>query len=249
MLSHHCQNNQCVLCGALLSSGGQSAHPVCEIRGLLSRRRYAAGENVFREGDTCRQLMVFRSGQLKLTTRSLAGREQILGVLVAGQLVGFETSDAVYPYTATALTPVEVCCITHNDMRCILEENPSVALNIIRRFSDELIRARIMIRNLGIKPAHARVSSLILSLVPTGADYNEPFPLVFSRLEVAELLGLSEETVSRIFAEFRRNGLIDAHRGEVLLLDMGAVRKIAGMRPGQKNNSGSVKAATACMMG
>ncbi|NDU93220.1 MAG: Crp/Fnr family transcriptional regulator [Ferrovum sp.] len=222
---------------------------MCEIRGLLSHRRYAAGENVFREGDTCKQLMVFRSVQLKLTTMSLGGREQILGLLVAGQLVGFETSDAVYPYTATALTPVEVCCITHNEMQRVLEENPSVALNIIRRFCDELIRARIMIRNLGIKPAHARVASLILSLVPIGADYNDPFPLVFSRLEVAELLGLSEETVSRIFAEFRRNGLIDAHRGEVLLLDVGTVRKIAGVGAGPKSNSEGVKAATACMMG
>jgi len=208
----------------------------CDIRGLISRRRYSAGETVFREGTPCTQLMVLRTGQLKLTTMPLTGREQILGLLVAGQLVGFETSDATYPYTATALTSVEACSIIHKDMLRVLEENPSVALRVIQRFRDELVQAQIMIRNLGIKPAHARVASFILSLVPMGSDIAEPFPLVLSRLEIAELLGLSEETVSRVFAEFRRNGLIEAPHGEVRLLDASRVKRLAGMGAGEAWN-------------
>ena len=229
MLNCYCKNEDCVLCGAHFFNGEDGASQVCDVRGLLSRRRYSAGETVFREGAPCTQLMVLRAGQLKLTTMPLAGREQILGLLVAGQLVGFETSDATYPYTATALTPVDVCCISHKNMLLVLEENPSVALRVIQRFRDELVQAQIMIRNLGIKPAHARVASFILSLVPVGSDAADPFPLVLSRLEIAELLGLSEETVSRVFAEFRRNGLIEAPHGEVRLLDVRRVKRLAGM--------------------
>ena len=233
MLSCHCKNEDCVLCGALFSDGEHDATQACELRGLLSRRRYSAGETVFREGTACIQLMVLRAGQLKLTTMPLVGREQILGLLVAGQLVGFETSEAPYPYTATALTPVDVCCITHKDMLRVLEDNPAVALRVIQRFRDELVQAQIMIRNLGIKPAHARVASFILSLMPIGSDHSEAFPLVLSRLEIAELLGLSEETVSRVFAEFRRNGLIEAPHGEVRLLDVRRVKRLAGMGTGE----------------
>ncbi len=236
MLNCYCKNEDCVLCGAMFSIGEPESAQACDVRGLLSRRRYSAGETVFREGTSCTQLMVLRSGQLKLTTMPLVGREQILGLLVAGQLVGFETSEAAYPYTATALTPVEACCITHKDMLRILEDNPAVALRVIQRFRDELIQAQIMIRNLGIKPAHARVASFILSLVPIGADAAVPFPLVLSRLEIAELLGLSEETVSRVFAEFRRNGLIEAPHGEVCLLDAGRVKRLAGMGAGEAWN-------------
>ncbi len=224
-----CHNDECVLCGAFLSSENPESAQACDIQGLISRRRYSAGETVFREGAPCTQLIVLRTGQLKLTTMPHVGREQILGLLVAGQLVGFETSDATYPYTATALTPVETCCIPHQQMLRVLEENPAVALRVIQRFRDELIQAQIMIRNLGIKPAHARVASFILSLVPIGSDTTKPFPLVLSRLEIAELLGLSEETVSRVFAEFRRNGLIDAPHGEVCLLDAGRVKRLAGL--------------------
>lgn len=229
MLNCRCQNDQCVLCGALISSGDHGQARACEIRGVVNRCRYAAGEIVFREGTPCTELLVLRTGQIKLTTLPLTGREQILGLLVAGQLVGFETSDAVFPYTATALTAVEACCITHKDMRHVLEANPSVALSVIQHFRDELVRAQIMIRNLGIKPAHARVASFILSLVPSGAGLHETFPLLLSRLEIAELLGLSEETVSRVFAEMRRNSLIDAPHGEIRLLDLGRIRRIAGI--------------------
>ena len=233
MLNCHCQNDQCVLCGALLSSGDHGQGQVCEIRGVLHRRRYAAGEVVFREGTPCTELMVLRTGQMKLTIMPLTGREQILGLLVAGHLVGFETSEALYPYTATAMTPVETCCITHKEMLRVLEENPAVALSVIQRFRDELMQAQIMIRNLGIKPAHARVASFILSLVPSGSDLAESFPLALSRLEIAELLGLSEETVSRVFAEMRRNSLIDAPHGEIRLLDLARLRRIAGIGNGE----------------
>ena len=167
--------------------------------------------------------MLFRS-----TITPFVGHEQILGLLVAGQLTGFETSDATYPYTATALTPVEVCCITHKEMLRVLEENPTVALSVIQLFHDELTQAQAMIRNLGIKAAHARVASFILSLFPVGADPAESLPLVLSRLEIAELLGLSEETVSRVFAEFKRKGLIEAPRGEIRLLDVGQLKRLSG---------------------
>lgn len=229
MFTCPCQIEECVLCEAKLFSSGLTSVQVCEIRGMLSRQRYSAGETLFREGAPCTQLMVLRAGQLKLTTVLPDGREQILGLRVAGQLVGFETvSDATYPCTATALTPVEACCVTHKETLRVLEENPSVALRVIQRFHDELAQAQALIRNLGSKTAHEQVASFIFSLVPAGADPAESFPLILSRLEIAGLLGLSEETVSRVFAEFRRQGLIEAPRGEMRLLDAGRLKRLAG---------------------
>ena len=229
MFTCPCQIEECVLCEASLLFSGCAPAQVCEIRGMLSRQRYASGETLFREGASSTQLMVLRTGQLKLTTALPDGREQVLGLRVAGQLVGFETvSDATYPCTAMALTPVEACSIAHKDMLRVLKENPSVALRVIQRFHDELAQAQALIRNLGVKTAHEQVASFILSLVPAGADLAESFPLVLSRLDIAELLGLREETVSRVFAEFRRQGLIDAPRGEIRLLDVDRLRRLAG---------------------
>ncbi len=118
----------------------------------------------------------------------------------------------------------------------VLEEIPPLALNVIRSIREEIIQARILIRNLGIKPAQARVASFILSMVPDGVNTDRSFPLVLSRLEVAELLGLSEEPVSRVFAEFRRNSLIEAPPGKIRLLDAERVKLIAGIGSGEIRN-------------
>ena len=76
-----------------------------------------------------------------------------------------------------------------------------------------------MIRVLGQKTAEERVAWFLLTL----ANATEPFemnPLWLSRQEIAELLGLTIETVSRLISEFRRAGLIDTPRGGVRILNL-----------------------------
>lgn len=214
-----CQIDECVLCEARLYSG-LSAEQVCQIRGMLGKQDYRAHAMLFREGEPCRYLYVLRSGQVKLTTALADGREQILGVRVAGQLLGFETlDDDLYPYTATALTPVDACRITHKDMLRILEQNPAVALRVIRRLNRELECAQARIRDLGLKNAHERVASFILSLAPERGEPPAALPLVLSRQEMADLLGLTIETVSRVIAELKRGGIIQPVRGAIRILD------------------------------
>jgi CRP/FNR family transcriptional regulator len=223
-----CQIEECVLCEAKLFSGLSSAQ-VCEIRGMLGMHRYAPQEVLFRAGEPCTHLIALRLGQVKLSTALPDGREQILGLRVGGQLVGLETvDDTVYPYTATALTPVVACRITHKDMLRVLQQNPAVSLHVIQRINKDLEQARALIRDLGIKTAHERVASFILSLVPVGTEPTEPLPFALSRKEIAELLGLTVETVSRVMAEFRRAGLIEAPRGGLRLLDVGRLQRLAG---------------------
>lgn len=214
-----CQVDECVLCEARLYRG-LSAEQVCQIRGMLGKQDYRAHAVLFREGEPCRHLYVLRRGQVKLTTALADGREQILGIRVAGQLLGFETlDDEFYPYTAVALTPVDACRITHKDMLRILEQDPAVALRVIRRLNRELERAQARIRDLGLKKAHERVASFILSLAPEGSEAPPALPLVLSRQEMADLLGLTIETVSRVIAELKRNGIIQPVRGAIRILD------------------------------
>ncbi len=222
-----CQIDECVLCEAKLFLGLSSAQ-VCEIRGMLAKQSYRAHEVLFRTKDPCKHLFVLRTGQVKLTTSLEDGREQILGIRVAGQLLGFETlDDKVYPYTATALTPVDACKITHQDMLRILEQNPAVSLRVIRRLNEELEQAQGLIRDLGIKTAHERVASFIMSLIPNYDTPTKQLILVMSRQEIAELLGLTVETVSRVITEFKNQGVIEAPRGEIRILDQARLEKLA----------------------
>jgi len=196
---------------------------------MLTKHHYEPRQTLFREGDTSARLYVVRSGQVKLTTSLPDGREQILRLGVAGHLLGFEAvEDEVYPYTAEAVTSVQTCGILHKDMLQAIEQHPKVSLRVIHSLNQELEQSLGMIRDLGLKSAPEKVASFILSLVPTrGAPLRE-LNLPLSRLEMAAMLGLTEETVSRVMAELRREAVIEGSRRHVEILDHNRLQNMAG---------------------
>ncbi|BAV32558.1 transcriptional regulator [Sulfuricaulis limicola] len=228
-----CEINACVLCEDRIYSG-LSKEQVCHIREHLVREMYEPHEVLFREGDEATSLFSLRSGQIKLTTSMPDGRQQILRLVVAGQLLGIETFKAQrYPFTAEALTDVVACKISHNDLRQILELNPAVSLRLIESLSQQLDQAESLIRDLGLKTSLEKVSSFLLSLIPQRGDPGAELPLRLSRREIAEMLGLTEETVSRVMADFARRKIIGSGKGYIRILD----RKWLGETAGVRNDS------------
>lgn len=228
-----CQIDECVLCEAQLYDG-LTPQQVCEIRGLLIHRDYPARTTLFREGESSGYLYLLRTGQLKLTNLSANGREQIIGIGLPGHLLGFHTmDDTAHSYTAEALTPVSVCTISRVDMEEVLRENPAVARRVIDIINEELVRARGLVRLLGRKTSVEKVAAFVLSLSPLGFRNGTPteLPLPLSRQEMADLLGLTVETVSRHMSEFKRAGIVDAPRGHVTILDADRLAALAGELP------------------
>ena len=219
MASCACEINACVLCESRLYPG-LTKEQVCQIRERLIREMYEPHEILFREGDPADFLFSLRSGQLKLTSSMPDGRQQILRIAVAGQLLGIETFKGQrYPFTAEALTDVSACKISHDDLRQILEGSPAIALRVIEALSQELDQAESLIRDLGLKTAPEKISSFLLSLIPQRGNPNGDLPLRLSRREIAEMLGLTEETVSRVMADFARKKIIGNGKGYIRILD------------------------------
>ena len=84
------------------------------------------------------------------------------------------------------------------------------------------------IRDLGLKTASEKGASFLLSLVPPRAPYPTSVSLVLSRQEIAGMLGLTVETVSRTIAEFKRTGVIQTPHKQILILDIARLRTLAG---------------------
>ncbi len=229
MESCFCQIGSCVLCDAQLHSE-ISSEQVCQILGLLNRHAYAPHEVLFREGDPSTHLFLIREGQLKLTTSNPDGRKQIIGLGVAGYVIGLDTlEDEIYTYTAETIGPVIACEIQQKNMLRILKQNPDIALRIVDILNKELAQAKTLIRVLGQKGSVERVATFILSLIPRRG--NLPRELVFplSREEMAEMVGLRIETVSRVMADLQRKKVIEAPRGYIRILDLKQLCSLAGI--------------------
>jgi len=209
----------CILCEAQLLYG-LAAEQVCAIRGLVVRQDFAPHQLLFLESEPVEWLFLIRTGYVKLTTSLPDGREQILHLSMRGQMLGLESLNTpISPYTAEALTRVNTCTIRRQDMTRVLEQNPAVSMRLIRMLSEALGQSQCLIRDLGLKSSKERMASFLLSLVPSDWDMSQALPLPLSRHEIAEMLGLTVGTVSRLMAQFQREGLIQAPRGKVRILD------------------------------
>jgi len=200
----------------------------CIVAKMLHKQAYKKGEVLFREGDACSHLFALSSGQVKLSYNTPDGREQIIGLGIPGYLLGFDTlSDETYTYTASALSKAHVCKIRHRDLMAKLKSHQDVAIRVLDALNSELKQTRELLRVIGGKTATEKTASFILSVVPHNDSGDCKFDMPFSRHEIADFLGLSMETVSRVMAELKRAGIIHAPRGTMEIRDAGRLRAVA----------------------
>ncbi|MDH5648514.1 MAG: Crp/Fnr family transcriptional regulator [Gammaproteobacteria bacterium] len=231
MVSCVCQNDDCLLCEAHLYSGLSPEH-VCDIRGKIAKNYYDEGDIIFQQGQEGDYLHIVREGMVKLSLSDADGNEQIVGLCLAGHVVGFDVlGDSKHTYTAEALTPVMTCTIRQPDMTKVFAENPIVAQKTIRMLNQELAFAQNLIHMLGQKSSEEKVALFILSLIPRITQTQLPIKLLLplSRKEMAQFLGLTVETVSRLISDFKRRGIIETPRGELHILNIKPLKQIAGI--------------------
>jgi len=217
----HCQPGHCILYEARLYSG-LTMRQACAIRGMFINHEFDAHEIIFREGEPSTYLYVLRQGLLKLTSVGVGGREQIIGLATPGRLLGLQTKHGnTYGFTAVTLSPASVCKLRNSDMLQVLEQNPAVSLKLIDMLNQELTEAQALIRVLGQKTAEERVAWFLLTLAHADSrNTADMITIWLSRREMAEMLGLTIETVSRLISSFRREGLIDVSRRSMRILNL-----------------------------
>lgn len=224
-----CQIGSCVLCDARMQSE-ISSKQVCQILGMLNRHSYKSRKVLFRAGEPNTHLFLIREGQLKLTTTNTDGREQIIGLAVAGHVIGFDSmEDNVYTYSAETIAPVLACKVKHKNMMRILKHNPHVALRIVEMLNEELAQAKNLIRILGQKGSVERIATFILSLAPRRGSIPQELVFPLSREEMGEMIGLRVETVSRVMADLQRKKVIEAPRGNIRILDIKKLTSLTGL--------------------
>jgi CRP/FNR family transcriptional regulator len=201
----------------------------CLIDGATQKVRLAKGEVLFLQGQASTSLYSLMSGVVKITSHEADGREQIVGLSNRGNLlVGLQSlSDTHYAYSACAASAVTVCRINQRVLLARLEERGDLAVRFINAVNAQLAHSRALLKVMGHSCAAAKIASFILLVIGESRAANGRFSMPFSRLEIANLLGLSEETVCRMMAGMKRAGVIHAPRGNIEIRNLDQLRSIA----------------------
>ena len=178
---------------------------------LGRHRRLAPGELLFaadEDNDRCATLV---SGALKISATDEHGTERILSLVHPAGFVG-ELFAPVARFDVTALTASEVCLFSRREYEAAVERYPALARALLRRSSEDLFGARFLTGIVGRTSAREKVGAFLLAMAEAASDSPchpaAVFELPLSRSEVAGMLGLTIETVSRQLTALERSGAI-----------------------------------------
>ncbi|MDH5455548.1 MAG: Crp/Fnr family transcriptional regulator [Gammaproteobacteria bacterium] len=193
----------------------------CLITNTVKQVRFGKGEILFAQGQPSDSLFSLSSGIVKITYHTQDGREQIIGLSTPGKLlVGLQSiNNDYYEYSAVAETETYACKVRHRALLRTAQKRGEVAMRLVDALNAQLAHSRSLMTVMGHKCAASKIASFIKLIVPSSEHGNRRYTLPFSRSEIANLLGLSEETVCRRMAEMRRRGILYAPRGKIEILD------------------------------
>jgi len=201
----------------------------CMLEDSVQHVSFENDEILFMRGQPSTCLYAVTEGMVKICTHTTDGHEQIVGLSSPERLlVGLQSvSDERYAYTAIAATRVTACKVNHRTLLAQVKEKSDLAMRLIQAVNAQLAHSRALMEVMGHKCAAAKIASFILLMTPKSCNGDGRFTLPFSRMEMAGLLGLSEETVCRLMANMKRAGAIYAPRGRVEIRDWDQLHAIA----------------------
>lgn len=188
------------------------------------------GDILYRHGEPFKAIYAIRSGAIKTWSSDRDGEEQITGFYLPGEVVGLDgPADNVHQNSAIALQTTSVCAIPYERLESLSRQVPGLQRNLLQLLSREINADQKQRSLLGRTSAEVRVASLLLSL---SARYKRhrlsavEFTLPMSRSDMANFLGLTLETVSRVFSRLQKLEIISANRKDIVILDMPRLQAI-----------------------
>jgi len=153
------------------------------------------------------------------------GRDQVTGFHMAGEVLGMDgIGTGNHAADAVALEDSEVCILPYSRL-----EDPGLQRQLHKVMSRELVRDQGVMMLLGTMRAEERLAAFLINLssrfVARGFSSSE-FHLRMTREEIGSYLGLSLETVSRLFSRFQEDGLIAVQQKHVRILDVPGLRAV-----------------------
>ena len=189
---------------------------------------YPPGSVIYEVESHKKFIYSIRRGMVKLVHVTEDGSSRIVRLLGPGAAIGLELLDGAkgYHHTAIAINQVDLCKIPVATTRQLTQDYPALCAHVGQQLQDQLNLADQWIVALGTGSARQRVAQLVLVLDEFFADENGAF-ILLHREDMAAMIGIAVETVSRLIAEFKRNKILYRHKGNLYMCNVSALQEIS----------------------
>jgi CRP/FNR family cyclic AMP-dependent transcriptional regulator len=194
---------------------------------------FPQGAVLFVEGQSPRGVYVICTGRVKLTTTSRDGKTLILRIAQAGEILGLHgtVSGKAYELTAETLQPCQLDFVKKDDFLKFLQSHADACLNAAQHLSQDCQSAYEMIRSLGLSHSVSeKLARLLLEWASDGEETKDGIRIkvALTHEEIAQLIGTSRETVTRVLGEFREKEVAQLRGSTLLIRNKAALEKLIG---------------------
>lgn len=189
----------------------------------FKRTELAVNETLFEQGSGNDALYCVSVGLIALRTHHADGSSTLLRLAYPGEIIGFRSflGDGIHQTEAQALLPSRVCTVPRQTAEHLVAENHSVLSRLAQRCVEEIDRTHARIISTATVPNKQRLSDLLLRLMDEHGEVREldrRMRLPLSRKDLADLLGVQPETLSRIIGRLEKDGQFTFKGREIRIL-------------------------------
>jgi len=211
------------------SHAGSTSSSLDDRMASATVRRLLAKEHVFCEGDDRDQVFRVEEGVIAVYKTLPDGRRQIIDFAYPGDLIGLGVLGE-HVLSAQATVTSKVKCLSAAALERIAETDAGLALKLYKSVCQELAATRSLLVTVGQRSAIERVAAFLVTLHRrTAGEESSTVTLAMRRSDIADLLGLTIETVSRTLTKLRMMGAIEIEQGgsRVHLRDLARLTDLA----------------------
>lgn len=187
---------------------------------------YKKNQTIFVEGSFPRGVFCVNHGKIKIYALGDEGKEQIVHIAKAGEVIGFRAMLSGQPYklSASTLEDSNICFVAKDDFLNMMDTHTSLRNSLIQELSKELGERAIFITNLAQKTVRERLAYSLMIL----ADIYGEEPINLSREDLANFVGTATETLIRLLKDLKEEGLIDTQTRKIFILKKEELIQLAG---------------------
>ena len=199
------------------------------ISGCKTSRIIKKGEIIFEEGEAVNGVYCIKDGICKLSKLSENGKDQIVKMVVKGQLLGQRSliSDESSNLQATALNDMEVCFIPKSEIMNDLQNNPKFSFDVLKDMAHDLKESDDIIVNMAQKSVRQRLAEALVYIHNSfGTNPDGTLSVLLSREDYANIVGTATESAIRVLSQLKKEGLITTVGKYIKIEDLQGLKRV-----------------------
>jgi CRP/FNR family transcriptional regulator, anaerobic regulatory protein len=206
---------------------------IVQLDEIIERNRpLRKGEHIYRQRDEFRSVFAVRSGSFKSYVLGPDGQSRVTGFFMPGEIIGMDgIGNRIHGVSTMALEHSSICEIPFSQLERLSHQLPNLQSRFFAIMGNEIVKDQQIHTLLSSYTAEQRLASFLLSLSSRYARCQlspERFILHMTRSDIGEYLGLTLETVSRVFSSLQKKELVLVKNREIEIKEMAKLKAILG---------------------